>query len=277
MFNSGINLAIAKLLGIPIRIGHSHTTKKTENSVSVIQRGYEWFMRKLILWSATDLLACGVEAGEWLYGEKAFTRSGRVIQNGIDTDLFSYSEENRHRIRSQYGIEEDDFVIGHSGTLLPLKNQEFLIRMMPKVRAKNPKIRLLLLGQGKSEELSRLQRIASECEVSDIVTFCGSVLNVNEYLSAMDVFAFPSLREGTPLALIEAQANGLPCIVSDRIPEDAFLTDLVCPMSLDDAGAWTDALINARRRDPTRYAEQIEEAGYSVKTAYDPIYEIYRR
>ena len=91
------------------------------------------------------------------------------------------------------------------------------------------------------------------------------------------MFAFPSLREGTPLALIEAQANGLPCIISDRIPNDAILTDLVRPLSLEEDALWRKAIIEAHREDPKQYAKRIEEAGYSTQTAYLPIYDIYRR
>ena len=275
MFNSGINLGVAKLMGVPVRIAHSHTTK-TEKRVSRSQKLYERFMQKAILWSATDLLACGVEAGEWLFGAKAFAKRGRVIRNGIDTDAFAYSEGDRSAIREKYGIPSDAFVIGHAGTLLRLKNQEFLIRMLPKIRETIPNARLMLLGRGEEAELERLKRAAKECGVTEAVLFCGGVMNANECLSAMDVFAFPSLREGTPLALIEAQANGLPCIISDRIPDDAILTDLVQPLPLDDEAAWRKALTNAKRVDPKRYSLKIEDAGYSNKTAYAPIYSIYR-
>lgn len=274
MFNSGINLAIAKIMGVPIRIAHSHTTR-TERKVSRKQKIYEWVMKKLILWSATDLLACGVEAGEWLFGAKAFSKRGKVIRNGIDTDAFKYSELNRAKIRAEYGLPEDGFVIGHAGTLIPLKNQELLIRLLPSIKEKLPKACLMLLGRGEENERNRLKDIARECGVSDSVLFCGGVMNVNECLSAMDVFAFPSLREGTPLALIEAQTNGLPCVISDRIPDDAILTDLVEPISLENKGKWIDTLINAKRSEPKRYAQLIEKAGYSNKTSYQPIYSIY--
>lgn len=275
MFNSGINLLVAKLAGVPVRIAHSHTTK-TERKVSRKQRAYEKLMQKIINATATDLLACGVEAGEWLFGKKAFSKRGIVVRNGIDTDVFSYSEKNRDNIREKYGISSNDFVIGHSGTLLKLKNQEFLIRLLPKIKEVVPNAKLMLLGRGESAELERLRSIASDCGVTDSVIFCGGVMNANECLSAMDVFAFPSLREGTPLALIEAQANGLPCMISDRIPDDAILTDLVRKIPLEDEKEWLDALIHARRNGPEQYPQRIEEAGYSIKTSYLPIYQLYR-
>ena len=276
MFNSGINLAVAKLARVPVRIAHSHTTR-TEREVPRSQRLYEKLMRKLIIWSATHLLSCGVEAGEWLFGGKAFSRYGQVVRNGIDTDAFSFSEENRIKIRSFYGILETDLVIGHSGTMIPLKNQEFLIRLLPNIKERIENSRLMLLGKGEATEIERLKAIAAECGVTDSVVFCGGVMNVNECLSAMDVFAFPSLREGTPLALIEAQTNGLPCVISERIPNDAILTDLVLPLPLDDDIAWCNAIINSNRHNPSAYASLIDEAGYSNKTAYLPIYRIYSK
>ncbi len=276
MFNSGINLAIAKLMRVPVRIAHSHTTR-TERTVSRTQRLYERIMQTIINRTATDLLACGVEAGEWLFGQKAFSMRGRVVRNGIDTDAFSFSEQNRERLREMLGITQKDLVIGHSGTLIPLKNQEYLIRLLPRIKESVPNTYLLLLGKGEGIELDRLKAVASECGVTDSVLFCGGVMNANEYLSAMDVFAFPSLREGTPLALIEAQANGLPCIISDRIPDDATLTDLVHSVSLENELGWLDALVSNRRMNPEHYSQKIVDAGYSTKTAYLPIYEIYRK
>lgn len=274
-FNSGLNLWIAKRKGVPIRIAHSHTTK-TECTVSLIQKAYEQAMRYMIRRTATHLLACGIEAGNWMFGAQTFQKKGSVLRNGIDVSAYLFSEENRRRSRQTYGISPDAFVIGHAGTLLPLKNQEFLIRLMPRIHEARPNARLLLLGAGEPEERSRLEAVARDCGVSDSVLFAGGVQNVHELLSAMDVFAFPSLREGTPLALLEAQANGLPCIVSDRIPKDAFLTDLIVPMDLNDPTGWATALLHAARSHPARYSEQIIQQGYDFHDAYQMIYALYR-
>lgn len=274
-FNSGINLAIAKKCGVPIRIAHSHTTK-TERRVSMPQKAYEGVMRMLLRRTATHFVACGEEAGVWMFGERAFSKRGQVIKNGIDVSEYSYSEENRSRIRKTLGISEGTFVIGHAGTLLPLKNQEFLIRLLPKVRERRPDAILLLLGAGTEEEKTKLQNAALSCGVGSAVIFAGGVSNVNEYLSAMDVFAFPSLREGTPLALLEAQANGLPCIISDRIPKDAVLTDLVQAFPPDNDALWIDPVCDAKRTRAGDYAGIMADLGYDSVRAYDPVYDIYR-
>lgn len=273
MFNSGLNLLAALFCGIKCRIAHSHTTK-TETKVSIPQKIYEQLMRMIILLCSTRLFACGEEAGFWLFGKRAFRKKGIVIKNGIDVDAFAYSSECRARIRRAYDIE-NAFVIGHSGTLLPLKNQLFLIKRMPEILRQCPNAVLLLIGGGEAEYTRELKQMAIENGVADKVFFCGAVDNVCEYLSALDVFAFPSLREGTPLALIEAQSNGLPCIVSDCVPADAKLTQLVKSLPLTEPQAWVHALCAASREKPEMYTYLVRESGYSAQEAYKPIYEAY--
>ena len=274
-FNSGLNLAVAKHCGVPIRIGHSHTTK-TERKVSLAQKGYEGIMRLLLRRTATHFLACGEEAGVWMFGKKAFTKHGKVLKNGIDLAAYAWSEDNREKFRKVYGIDQDAFVIGHAGTLLPLKNQEFLIRLLPELLANKPKAVLLLLGAGTEDEKNRLQEIAQELGVEKSVVFGGGVSNVNEILSAMDVFAFPSLREGTPLALLEAQANGLPCVISDRIPKDAQLTELISALPLEDEASWIDRICSVRRGEVNAGAKALAALGYDSASAYESVYDIYR-
>ena len=274
MFNSGINLLLARINRIPIRIAHSHTTK-TERRVSAPQRIYEAVMRWLIKVMATDLFSCGVEAGYWMFGKTAFNRKGVLISNGIDTEQFAWSEAKRAEFRDRYGLA-DAFVIGHSGTLIPLKNQIFLIGLMPEILKRKPNARLMLLGSGSPEYREELFRAACDAHVEDRVIFCGGVNNVSDYLNAFDVFAFPSLREGTPLALIEAQTNGLTCVISDRVPGDAQLTDLIRIVPLDNEEAWIDHLCGAER-SMDNYPKKIEDMGYSARKACLSIYQVYCR
>ena len=274
MFNSGINLWVAKKNHISVRIAHSHTTK-TEHPVSILQKTYECFMRSQIQKLATHCFACGEAAGEWLFGKKYFLKYGKVIHNGIDTQKYRFSEENRNKIRAQLKIS-DSFVIGHSGTLIPLKNQEFLIRIIPEICKPIPGAMLLLLGTGDKEQISYLESVIDDCKMGKHVLLCGGVMNVHEYLSAFDVFVFPSLREGTPLALLEAQANGLPCIVSDAVPEDALVSDLVQTLSLKQKESWVKAVCTAKRKNSKDYAKVICDQGYDIHDTYAPVYKAYR-
>ena len=271
-FNSGINLWVAKKHGVPIRIAHSHTTAH-ENAISAKQRFYENAMRKLVKSSATHLCSCGVEAGKWMYGNHPFV----VIPNGIDTDSFAFNEVFRRKIREQYGIAQDAFVIGHSGTISVLKNQELLIRLLPEIRKIRENAELVLVGTGAEEHRNKLQQTVKEHGLEKYVHFTGAVLNVNEYYSAFDVFAFPSLREGTPLALLEAQANGLPCVISDAIPQDGVVTDLVTQLSLDDEREWIEQLSKAERKNSAAYSEIMKKTDFDAHMAYQKLFRLYRR
>lgn len=270
-FNSGINLWVAKKHKVPVRIAHSHTTAH-ENSISAKQRFYENAMRRLIKKSATHFCSCGVEAGRWMYGDHPFV----VIPNGIDTDLFAYNEQARDTIRKQHKIAADTFVIGHSGTIYPLKNQEFLIHLLPEIRKIRENTELVLVGTGSEDNRNKLHSLVKELGLEKYVHFAGAVLNVNEYYSAFDVFAFPSLREGTPLALLEAQANGLPCVISDAIPQDAIETDLVTQLSLDDEKVWIEQLTKAGRNNPISYSEIMKKSEFDAQMAYQKLFELYR-
>ena len=104
----------------------------------------------------------------------------------------------------------------------------------------------------------------------------GNVTNVADYLSAMDVFVFPSLYEGLPLSILEVQASGLPCIISDSVPKDVFLTDLIHPLSLKDPREqWIDAILNRQRTDPAVYNQMLQQSEYTVETAMGKVYRIY--
>ena len=216
MFNSGLVLYVAKQCGIPIRIAHSHSIQGPEHR-SWKQQAYERLMRRCILRNATHYIGCGKAAGNWLFGQKAFSEKGIVLLNGIELDRYRFDPEKRLALRQKHGWQ-DKFLMGHVGHLASVKNQIFLIRMLPELFRKRPDAHLLLLGEGSDRPM--LEAAIRELELGENVTMPGNVNNVNEYLSAMDVFVFPSLFEGMPLSVVEAQANGLPCLLSDRVPKD---------------------------------------------------------
>lgn len=270
MFNIGWAMLAGKLYGVPVRVSHAHSALAERRGVKV--RLYELLMRIAILLCATDLVACGVNAGERLYGKRAFSKRGRLILNGVDTSRFVFDAEKRQMFREKLGLS-DRFVIGHAGHLVPVKNQTFLLELMPEIRSKRPDAFLLLLGEG--EDRAILEDKINELRLQDCVCLTGSVRNVPDYLCAMDVFAFPSLYEGMPLSVIEVQSNGLPCIISDRVPEDVFLTDLIHPLPLEKTAAWVESICGAARKSPEKYAAVMAGSGFDATAAMDKIYEIY--
>ena len=261
MFSSGTVMLAGFLAGVPCRIAHSHTTRE-ECADSIPRHLYRWGMRRLIHLFATEFFACGVAAGNTLYGERWFAKRGTVIPNGIDTTAYGFSPKVRQTIREAYGLE-NAFVIGHVGHYVAVKNQSFLIDLMPRLLELRPDAVLLLFGEG--QDRAMLTRQIQALNLTDQVRLMGNVRNIGQILSAFDVFAFPSLFEGTPLALLEAQANGLPCIISDAIPSDAIVTDDVHPLSLD-ADLWLPALTSAKRTS-------LEDKSHILLQKYESIHD----
>lgn len=272
MFNAGWAMLAAKQMGVPVRVTHAHSVLKNGNSLK--KKVYEAAMRRLILSCSTDLVSCGVAAGNRLFGEKAFKERGELILNGIDIDRFAFYEKTRENVREKYGIG-DKLVIGHAGYLETVKNQKFLVELMPELLKRKENAVLLLLGEGSDRKM--LEDKISGLGLEEKVIMTGNVNNVYDYLCAMDVFAFPSLYEGMPLSIVEVQANGLPCIISDRVPKDVFLTDLLTPLPIENAEPWIDAICNARRNNPEKYAAILKESGFDISTTIQKFYDIYER
>lgn len=272
MFNIGWAMLAGKLYGVPVRVSHAHSALEEHRSIKV--RLYEAAMRFLILTCATDYIACGVKAGERLYGKKAFKKKGTLILNGIDTQGFAFDEQRREVFRKGLGLD-DKFIIGHAGHLAEVKNQAFLLDLMPEILKRQPQAYLLLLGEG--ENRSALGQRIHELHLEDHVRMTGNVRNMPDYLNAMDVFAFPSLYEGMPLSIIEVQSNGLPCVISDKVPKDVFLTDLLRPLPLNDQSAWVDAICSAKRETSEKYAAQMRQSGFDADTAMQKVYAIYEK
>lgn len=273
MFNSGIVLHAARRCGVRIRIAHSHSIQESSRR-RLIQSVYEKTMRRLILHDATSCVGCGQAAGEWLFGRKPFQKKGILLLNGIELEDFRFNSSIREQIRRDHHWT-DKYVIGHVGHLAPVKNQTRLVRLMPEILKTKENAILLLLGDG--PDRSKLEGIIHELRLENSVILLGNVDNVNEYLSAMDVFAFPSLHEGTPLAVLEAQANGLPCVLSDRIPKDVQLTGLIRVLSLNDTdAAWGTTLTNVDRAQSDPIIDTLRSKGIDKDNMLRTIYQIYR-
>lgn len=270
MFNIGWAMLAGKLYGVSVRVSHAHSALREKRGLTV--RLYETAMRALLLTCATDLVACGVQAGERLYGKRTFAKRGQLILNGIDTRRFAFDGEKRAAFRAELDLA-DRFVIGHAGHLAAVKNQAFLLELMPEILKKRPDAYLLLLGEG--DDRPMLERKIQELQLQDCVRMTGNVRNVPDYLNAMDVFAFPSLYEGMPLSIIEVQSNGLPCVISDRVPKDVFLTDLIHPLPLEQPQRWVDAICSAGRGKPETYAAAMYKSGFDAASAMGKLYRIY--
>lgn len=272
MFNAGWAMWAARKMGVPIRVAHAHSALDNNGGWKV--RLYETAMRHLILNNATDLVACGEKAGIRLFGRKAYQKRGQLILNGVDVDAFRFDSEVRSTMRQLLGLE-NNFVIGHMGHLARVKNQSYLLELMPRILEKRPEAKLLLLGEGSDRPV--LEEKIAELHLQNHVIMTGNVMNVADYLCAMDVFAFPSLYEGMPLSIIEVQANGLPCILSTGVPPDVYLTDLVQPLPLEMQKTWVEAICSGSRKNSEIYAATLKASGFDVTSAMEKIYAIYAK
>lgn len=271
MFNCGWIMLAAKKADVPIRIAHAHSALNNGNGLA--KNFYEKAMRRVILKNATDLVACGEKAGIRLFGEKAYQERCKLILNGVDVEAFRFDESKRQRIRAKLGWQ-DSLLIGHVGHLAAVKNQKFLLELLPRILQVRSNARLLMLGEGDDRKM--LEDKIREMGLEEKVLMPGNVANVADYLSAMDVFVFPSLFEGMPLSILEVQANGLPCVISTGVPKDVFLTDLIVPISLTQSiETWVDAICCAQRRHSETYGKELKESGVDLQGTMEKVYVLY--
>ena len=259
-------LIAAKLGGARVRMPHSHNTTCNMKTADKLLRGV--FYR-----TSTDCIACSAAAGEWLYPNRAYT----VLNNAIDAEKFRFSQTMREETREQLGIAPESFVFLHVGAFNEQKNQAFLLEAFRELLATQPDARLLLVGDG--ERRASCEARAEAHGISKQVSFLGLREDIPALLSAADAFVLPSLHEGLPLTLVEAQCSGLPCVVSDRVTRESALTDLVVFAPIERADVFAQAMASAQRTERERASNagiaRAQEAGYDVSQNADTLMRIY--
>lgn len=259
---------IAKKLG-RTTIAHSHIT---QNKLS-LDNFIRFFFRKDIYKVSDYRMACSYDAGRWLYKGKA---DFIVLKNGIETDKFSFSLENRRKTRRNLNLGETGFVVGTVGRCVKQKNQKRVLEIFRDLYKKHRDSKLVLVGEGPLEK--ELKMRAKKSGIEKAVIFTGSIENTNEMYSAFDCFLFPSLYEGLGIVLVEAQANGLPCIISSNIPKDV---DLIKPLIhridlKDDNNTWVEAIQESRPLENRAKASAlIKKTGYDIKDVAEYIEDFY--
>lgn len=272
LLNNGLVLKAAYEANIKKRFTHSHSTDSGQ-SEGIKYKIYKTFMKKLIRKYATQFIACGEEAGKYLYGGKFFKRKGIVVNNGIDTQRFKYNYESRERIRNEFGLG-NKFVIGHIGRLAAVKNHNFLLDVFYEVNKLEPDSILLLVGDGELRNAveSKVRTLGLEGKV--IIT--GTRSDIFDILQGMDVFIFPSLYEGLPLTLIEAQSSGLKCFVSSSVTPQVEVTDLITFVSLEKpAKEWAKKILKDRNYKRCNKSDEITRKGFDVYNTIKELEKLY--
>ncbi|SDN21745.1 glycosyltransferase [Alkalicoccus daliensis] len=248
---SGNILERAKMAGVPVRIAHSHNTMSEGNTVMKL---YKWNIGKKIKDSSTHQIACSKEAGQWLFPDNT---SYLLLTNSINTGDFLFDRMQRRRIRTALGLTEKHTLFGTVGRLQPQKNQKYLIKRFAAVYQQNKKARLIIIGDGPLKE--ELQLLAENLRIDKAVIFTGIRKEIPAFLHAMDVFCFPSLHEGMPVSVIEAQAAGLYCILSDVITRDVDIGAGLCNyLALKETSSWENEMLRARSRGDARRSPKID-------------------
>ena len=229
---------IGILTGVKVRVAHSHLAQYPTGIKKYVYAVFKVLSRI----TSTDWFACGIEAANYLYGEKN-VKAGKVtiLNNAIDLSRFKVQEEVRVQIREKYGLQ-DAYCVGHVGRYTEQKNHSFLIDIFEEIARERADARLLLVGEGPLMEQVN-EKIAAK-NLNDKVIIAGSCTNMHEMYQAMDVMVFPSLYEGLSVALLEAQAMGLEIYVSDTVTPELNLTEGIHYLSLAQSPKeWSSAVL----------------------------------
>lgn len=255
-------LKYAKKYGIKTRIIHSHNSKNMGSILTLILHKFNRFFIKKY---ATDFWSCGELASKWFYNEKLIkSDKHKIIHNAINVDAFKYDEKIRIKYRKELEVE-NDFVVGNVGRLHFQKNQEFLIDIFDEIQKMKENSKLVLVGDGEDKE--KLVQKINEKGLGKKVLFLGIRKDISNLLQAMDCFVFPSLFEGLPVVLFEAQAAGLKIYAADTISEKSKLNDCFKFLSLNQsAQEWAKIIVDdlSTNIDRLLINEKIKETNYNI-------------
>ena len=247
--------------GIPVIIAHAHS--------SHVKVDLRWFFRTWMKHQMrpylTHYFSCGDEASEWLFG-KELAKKAVVLKNAIDTRRYLFNAQVRKRVREELSIDNKALTICHVGSFVGVKNHSFIVDIFAEILKKRPDAQLLLIGDGILR--AQTEQKVHEKGLDTQVKFLGVRRDVHELLQAFDVMLFPSLFEGLPVTLVEAQSAGLPCVISENIPREVITTDLVEQVPLaETASRWAERVIAAgsKEHDKTKYPQVVTEAGFDIK------------
>lgn len=280
-FYSGFVLPTAKKQNIPIRIAHSHNTTSTER-YSAVLGAWEKLMRRQILSSATNLLACNKTAAGWLFGSQwQKDRRTEIIHNAVKLSDYEMLSQKKNTFRKELGFPLEAPLLGHIGRFDTQKNHSFLIEIMATLVQQTPEAHLLLIGEG--ELFHQTKSLVQERGLQDNVHFLGIRGDIPSILRSLDLFLLPSLYEGLAIVLIEAQAAGTPCLISDNLPKEVDINiGLIEYESLKaDTNQWAKK-INKIIATPTnipwvKRKEALQKGKYTIASVLETFIKLYTR
>ncbi len=270
---SVFSLFAAKCAKVKNRICHNHsTTSKFEKKKDLMKK----VLRPTAKIFATKYAACSELSARWMYGDRLVDNGTvTVFNNAIDLDRYCFNDKSRNEIRLELGLD-DSFLIGHVGRFMDQKNHSFLIDIFNETVKIRPEAKLILIGDGENLEATREK--VSKLGLTDRVIFKGILPDVERYYSAMDVFLLPSLYEGLPVVALEAQATGLPCVISDAVTTESAVIDEVEFLPVNrEVEKWAKVVANASVADRIKCNRIFKDSKFNIDNSASQMREYYNR
>lgn len=265
-FSSGYAMLAAKNAGVKSRIAHAHNTSPTQ-SKSIIKNIWFKVLKQLMNRYATKYIACGQEAGRSMFDNEDF----QIVRNGIDIRRFRFNLTSRKLIRRKLKIGANDPVFLHAGRFEAAKNHDFLIDIFSAYHALDSSAKLILLGDGSL--FNAIKNKVERLGIDEAVYIMGKQANTEDYYSASDLFIMPSLHEGLPVTLIEAQMNGLKCVVSDVIDKTVNYGSVEFHSLKKTAEEWAECIQEVDHKHLP--VDQLLVNDYDIKEVKKQLKEIY--
>lgn len=266
-FDSAYVMYAAYKCNVKVRITHSHTSQGLIPK-NIIQN-FKWKIARYMLNKySTKRIACSNEAGIALFNKYDF----EILENGVDIDKFLFNSDKRDQLRKIYNLPFDAIVIGHVGRFAKVKNHKFIINIFEKLLRLDNNYYLILIGDG--PEFSSIQDLINDKQLKNHVILTGNVNDVNNFYNMMDLMIFPSLYEGLPVSLIEAQINGLKIIASDHVSKEIDVTKNINFIPLDNSDElWINSIKNVNGRNINN--DYFINSKYNIKNIINKLFNIY--
>lgn len=266
-----IYLPIAKKYGVKT-IAHSHSTSNGKGFQALIKTVLQYPLR----YQADYFFGCSMSAGGWLFGKKvADSKRYYIIRNAVDKDKYRFNPKTREEYRELIGVKANTSVYIHVGRLHESKNHSFLLNVFDEIQKKKEDSLLVLIGEG--ELRKKIEEQVKDLQINDKVIILGARNDVHCFFHASDYFLFPSLWEGLPVTVIEAQAAGVPCFISNRVTNEVNVSDLVISLPIDKGTKpWVDAIMknSIEKKD---VSSEIINAGFDIQRSAQWIADFYIR
>lgn len=239
-------LFVAWQLKVPKRIAHSHSTASIyEFRKSILK----YMLRPFSKIFATHYFACGEIAGRWLFGNRAFKRGKvTILENKINNKKFEYSKDDGEFLKKEFNINDNLLVIGHIGRICKQKNQNFIIKVFSEVLKINKDCVLIMVGEG---DLSEITKLANRLNIMDKIIFTNARKDAYKFYSLFDIFLLPSIYEGFPVVCVEANANNLPLISSNKVSKEVLKFSNIKQLGIHkkDIYSWVEMCLSFNRKE----------------------------